>query len=101
MHARTGLSTGPLLLGACSAFESRRKLDAGPFAENTVSMAGEVQRYNRPPAWVYLEEFRALPSVETARREAVVLRDLLRGISLYSTQVVALHDDLGRVEIGR
>jgi hypothetical protein len=97
MHARHSLTLGLALLAAqlltgCSAFQSHQKLDAGPFAENTVSMAGETQRYNRPPQWIYLNEFRTRPAVEAARQQAVVLRDLLRGIALYSTQVVALHE---------
>lgn len=80
------------LLAACSALRSERKLDAAPFAESMISVAGEAQRYNRPPQWVYLSAYQHLPSVERVRLTAVELRKLFRSIALYSTQVVALHE---------
>jgi hypothetical protein len=96
MPARSALRFGSIalaaVLAACSQFKESKKFDPAPFAENTISMAGEIQRYNRPPPWVYLNEYRLRPSVETARKSAVELRDLLRTIALYSTQVVALHE---------
>ena len=81
-----------LLATGCATFKGSRRLDVGPFAENTVSMIGEVQRANRPPAWIHLKKYQGLPSVQAARAANQPLTDLLRGVALYSTQVVSLYE---------
>jgi len=80
------------LLGGCAAFQGSRKIDVSPFSENTVGMLGEMQKFNRPVNWLYLRKYQFLPSVNAVREGLKPLRDLLRGIGLYSTQVVALYD---------
>ena len=79
-------------LGACQQLHSSKKLDTGSFAENTVSMAGEIQRYNRAPVWVYLSAHQNRPSILAVRTTAKEVRRLLQSIALYSMQVVALHE---------
>lgn len=80
------------LLGGCSAFTGSKRVDVSPFSENTVGMLAEVQRFNRPVNWVYLRKYQNLPSVNAARLKVLPIRTLLRGVGLYSTQVVSLYD---------
>lgn len=84
------LAAGPL--AGCQSFRSSKELDSGAFAENTVSLAGEIQRYNRPPVWVYLNAHEDRPSIGAVRTTAREVRRLLQSITLYSMQVVALHE---------
>ena len=55
-------------------------------------MLGELQKFNRPVIWVNLKKYQALPSVTAARAAILPIRALLRGVGLYSMQVVALYD---------
>jgi hypothetical protein len=80
------------LMGGCSAFQGSKKVDVAPFSENTVGMLGEMQKFNRPVQWIYLRKYQDLPSVDAARQEILPIRDLMRGVGLYSTQVVSLYD---------
>jgi len=86
------LMLGTLILTGCATFKGSRRIDVGPFAENTVSMIGEVQRVSRPPAWIHLKRYQSLPSVQEARAANEPLMALLRGVALYSTQVVSLYE---------
>ena len=79
-------------IAGCSRFTTTRKLDMGPFAENTVTMVGEVQRLNRSPEWSHLLPYRDRPSVVAAREAGRPVRDLLKGVALYSNQLVSLQD---------
>lgn len=85
-------------LAACQQLPSSKHLDTGAFAENTVSMAGEIQRCNRAPVWVYLVAHRDRPSILAVRTTAEEVRRLPQSIALYSIQVVALHES--RLEEG-
>ena len=96
MNRRTIVAVSALLLvlsvAGCSRFKTTRKLDVGPFAENTVTMVGEVQRLNRAPDWSHLLPYKERPSVVAARTAGRPVRELLRGVALYSTQLVALQE---------
>jgi hypothetical protein len=80
------------LLGGCASFKATRRLDVSPFAQNTVGLIGEVQRANRPLEWVYLKKYESLPSVLDARRTYAPARELMRGIAVYSTQIVSIYE---------
>jgi len=80
------------LLTGCAAFTGSKRVDVSPFSENTVGMLGELQQFNRPVSWIYLRKYQDLPSVTATRQAVVPIRRLMRGIGLYSTQVVALYD---------
>ena len=86
----------PLLLAlatvftGCSFFSASRRLDLGPFGENTVQMVGEMQKFQRPAPWVYLKKYSEHPKVLEVGKEHLALRALLRGVALYSLEVVAL-----------
>src|SRR5262249_26402530 len=81
-----------LPLAGCASFRSTRRLDVSPFAQNTVGLIGEVQRANKPLEWVYLKKYESLPAVLDARRAAGPARDLMRGIAIYSTQIVSIYE---------
>src|SRR5262245_31953788 len=91
LAARLALVMIPLLAG-CASFKATRRLDLSPFAQNTVGLIGEVQRANKPLEWVYLKKYESLPEVLQARRAAGPARDLMRGIALYSTQIVSIYE---------
>src|SRR5512134_3175286 len=75
----------------CAAFKATKGIDVGPFAENTVGMIGEVQRASKPVMWVHLKKYQTLPSVLEIRKAFLPTRTLMRGVALYSTQVVSIY----------
>jgi hypothetical protein len=75
----------------CSTFKATKGIDVAPFAQNTVGMVGEVQRAAKPLVWVQLKKYEALPSVVDVRQAFLPTRSLMRGIALYSTQVVSIY----------
>ena len=81
----------PLLAG-CASFRESKRLDVGPFAENTVGMIGEVQRATKPAIWIHLKKYDHLASVTDVRRAYAPARTLMRGVALYSTQVVSIYE---------
>jgi len=85
------LAALPLLAG-CASFKASRRLDVSPFAQNTVGLIGEVQRANRPLEWVYLKKYESLPVIVDARRTYAPARELMRGIAIYSTQIVSIYE---------
>jgi hypothetical protein len=80
------------LLAGCASFKASRRLDVSPFAQNTVGLIGEVQRANRPLEWVYLKKYESLPVILDARRTYAPARELMRGIAIYSTQIVSIYE---------
>lgn len=81
----------PLAAG-CSSFKSTQRLDVGPFAENTVGMIGEVQRATKPLVWTHLKQYESLPSIQVVREAYAPVRTLMRGVALYSTQIVSIYE---------
>jgi hypothetical protein len=82
---------GVLTVG-CASFKASRRLDVGPFAENTVGMIGEVQRATKPVVWTYLKKYESLPLLTQARQSAAPARTLMRGVAIYSTQIVSIYE---------
>lgn len=87
----TVLAAGVLLAG-CSRLRGSRRLDVGPFSENTVGMVGELQKLYRPAMWTRLKKYQTLETVTTAQETVNKVRVLMRGITFYSTQVAALYE---------
>ncbi len=79
-----------LQVAACSSFKGSRRLDMGPFAENTVNMLAEAQKTVQPFDWNYLREYRPEANRGPADKDVVLVRSVFRGIGLYSVQVVSL-----------
>ena len=80
------------LFAGCASFKATQRLDVGPFAENTVGMIGEVQRATKPVVWTYLKKYETLPSIRDLRQAYAPARTLMRGVALYSTQIVSIYE---------
>ena len=80
-----------LSLPGCSAFQSSREIDMTPFAENTALMFSDAAKVGRPPRWDYLKPYYALPELREIRLRAEPVLRGLRGIVMYSNQLVALN----------
>lgn len=87
------LACAPLLafLAGCSAFQSSRAIDMNPFAENTAAMFAEAAKVGRPVKWNYLKPYSTLSEVQRLRELAQPVIKGLRGIVMYSNQLVALN----------
>jgi hypothetical protein len=80
-----------IFLAGCSVFQSSREIDMTPFAQNTALMFAEAAKVGRPPRWDYLKPYYSIPELREIRvRSEPVLRGL-RGIVMYSNQLVALN----------
>jgi hypothetical protein len=84
------MAVGPL--AGCATFGGSRRLDLGPFSENTLGMIGELQTFNRPTTWTRLKKYQTLPSVLAADQSVGRVRVLMRGVALYSIQITSLYD---------
>lgn len=89
---RLALALIVALAAGCSSFKSTQRLDVGPFAENTVGMIGEVQRATKPVVWTRLKQYESLPSIRVVREAYAPVRTLMRGVALYSTQIVSIYE---------
>ena len=74
------------LLGGCAKFSASRKMDAGPFGENVTVMMGDVSADVRKP--FYIKQYLEGPSRDEYQAEWDNMRKTIRGIVLYSSQVV-------------
>jgi hypothetical protein len=81
-----------LTSAGCSLFRTDRRLDMGPFGENTITMVGEMQKFNRPAPWVYLKKFQVHPEVRKGMPILQETRRLLRGVAFYSMQITSLNE---------
>jgi len=79
-----------LMSSGCSTFQSSRKMDMGPFAENTASMFADAQKVSRPMTWIYLKPYQNIPEVQQFRESAKPILNSLKAVLLYSNQLVAL-----------
>jgi hypothetical protein len=85
------LAMASVFSAGCSSFKTSRGIDVAPFAQNTVGMIGEVQRVSKPVVWVQLKPYESLPSVQAVREANLPTRALMRGVALYSTQIVSIY----------
>ena len=74
------------LLSGCAKFSSSRKMDAGPFGENVTVMMGDVTAEVRKP--FYIKKYLEGPSRDEYQTEWDNMKKTMRGIVLYSSQVV-------------
>jgi hypothetical protein len=90
----TAVSAGAILslfLGGCSMFQSTRQIDMNPFAENTSAMFAEAAKAGRPFKWNHLKPYLTASEVPRIRSKSEPLIRGLRGIVMYSNQLVALN----------
>jgi hypothetical protein len=76
------------LLGGCAKFSASRKMDAGPFSENTNAMMADVTAEVRKP--FYIKQYMNVPSVAEYRSEWDAMKKAMRSIVLYSSQLAAI-----------
>jgi len=74
------------LLGGCAKFSASRKMDPGPFGENVTVMMGDVSADVRKP--FYIKKYIDGPSRDEYAAEWANMKKSMRGIVLYSSQVV-------------
>ncbi len=78
------------LVSGCSAFRGSRAVDMAPFAENTTMMFAEAAKVNQSFRLVHLKPYTNLPEVSEFRHRSQPLVAGLKGLEMYSNQVVAL-----------
>jgi len=75
----------------CSSFRATTRLDLAPFAENTISLASDVEYgLTETSRAVYLREFWNDPEVVAHRLEWEKVRVLLKGVVAYSVELTTL-----------
>ena len=83
------MAVGPL--AGCATFGGSRRVDLGPFSENTLGMIGELQTFNRPAMWTHLKKYQTLPSVAAAQQSVGRVRSAdARRRSVFHTDHLAL-----------
>ncbi|MEJ2721714.1 MAG: hypothetical protein P8181_11345 [bacterium] len=83
---------GSLLLTGCSNFRSKRRVDLGPFAESTITLASDIQQglTNKRP--LYLRDYNDGPAVAEFAVMARKVRAIIRGTIAYAIELVTLSD---------
>jgi len=76
------------LLGGCAKFSASRKMDAGPFSENTNAMMADVTAEVRKA--FYIRQYLNVPSVAEYRAEWDAMKKAMRSVVLYSSQLAAI-----------
>jgi hypothetical protein len=76
------------LLGGCAKFSASRKMDAGPFSENTNAMMADVTAEVRKP--FYIKQYLNVPSTLEYRTEWDAMKKAMRSVVLYSSQLAAI-----------
>jgi hypothetical protein len=86
------LSALALAGSGCGAMKSSRRLDMAPFADNTITTIGEMDKLNKPAVWIQLRAYRTRPAVQEVGQDMVPVRTLLRQVAFYSAQLVSIND---------
>ena len=92
---RTGFLVGVLVLAflsGCAQFKSRKRMDLGPFAEDLIAVAGDIQYGLGQQQFVTLYEYLDVPEVADLQMLAGKVRSIVRGTITYSIQIVTLAD---------
>ncbi len=79
------------MASGCSKFRGSRTMDMTPFAENTSMMFAKAANVGRPFRTVYLTPYMNVREVKDIRSHSVPVLTGLRGLLLYSNQLVALN----------
>ncbi len=75
----------------CSVFQGSRAIDMAPFADNTAIMFAEAAKVSRPARWTHLKPYATTPEVAGIKLKSEPLIRGLRGLVMYSNQLVALN----------
>jgi hypothetical protein len=78
------------LLGGCSLFVATRKVDPGPFAENTTKLVADVNPTSGTQQILFIRPYLPVPSGPTLQQEWAAYQLHLRGVADYASQVAAI-----------
>ena len=78
-------------LPGCSVFQSSRAIDMTPFAENTAAIFAEAAKVSRPFKFRHLRPYADIPERQEVLQKSTPLVRGLRGVVMYSNQLVALN----------
>lgn len=78
------------LLGGCSYIRSSKRMDMGPFAENTIDLIADIRHGMDANSSIYLTEYTSLDAVSEYRTNWKAYRPVLRGIAAYSLAIVTI-----------
>jgi len=81
-----------LFLTSCSTFESSRKIDMSPFAQNAVTMFSEAAKVSSPYQFSELRSYLDTPELLELRKKAIPILEGLKSLIMYSNQLVALNN---------
>ena len=81
-----------LIISGCSVFKSSRRMDMGPFAENTRTLFAEAIKIERPFPWKLNKKMTEITEYREAATKAKPVVEVLRGIILYSNQIVSIYN---------
>jgi len=88
LAAVTAMTVVLSVLGGCAKFSASRKMDAGPFSENTNAMMADVSAEVRKP--FYIKQYVMVPSMPEYAAEWASMKKAMRGVVLYSSQLSAI-----------
>lgn len=81
--------TGVVAVG-CSQFRSHKRLNLGPFAEQMIAVAGDIQYGLAQEQPVYLRQYRNDPDVLAFEAHGRKVRAIVRGTIAYSIEIVTI-----------
>ena len=80
-----------LIATGCSSFRSKERINLAPFAENTISLAAEIEYgIGEASTFVNLRELWNDPALAAHRKEWDKVRALMKGVVAYSVEVTTL-----------
>lgn len=80
------------VLGGCSNFKSKKRVDMGRVAEDMIAVAGEIQYSLGQKRPVYLLGYQDTPELASLEYETERARMLVRGVIDYTIQVTTVGD---------
>ena len=79
-------------LTSCSVFQSSRKMDMSPFAENTRMFFAEAIKIESRYPYKNLLPYSTIPEIQKVQKMTPPILTTLKGIIYYSNQVVAINN---------
>lgn len=79
-----------IILAGCTAFKSTKKINIAPFAENAVSIVGEIEYGLSKGRAIHIRSFIDGPNVQEYEKTWQKLSMFLKGIVAYSIKVVTI-----------
>ncbi|UCH85052.1 MAG: hypothetical protein JSW50_05015 [Candidatus Latescibacterota bacterium] len=86
------LVVSELLLSGCSHFRASKRLDLGPFAESTITLASDIQLGLTQKKPVYTRDYGHGPAVAEFEMMAKKVRAIIRGTIAYAIEIVTLSE---------